>query len=580
MLAALSRLVPRTIKHKLFAAFVLLIFVPLLVLQLSMYDNTETLIRHRVSEQNSVQMEQVRQNFESMRSFMLTSVVTLELMLRQQETFDEANELTETERGQIVTDNLRRLKDLNELNSAQLTFTVLDLNGHAYTDGDPASVSDYAKLRDESGFRAISAGEVKYVWESEATSANASTNELSLYAVLEDDGRAVAMVHVAFRFEEWLRAIAKEFAVFQDYYILDEKGATLASTKFRELDSAIYRDVVLTGDWNGKRSPHNTVIKVGELPSLGWTIVSSFPMEIYFGDLHQQQIRYLLTFIGIMLAFVLITFILLRRITRPLHLLERRMSETVEKQFTAGINEKPYQGEILSLSRTFNRMLRDMQALVSKIKRDEKQKEALRYQSLIAVMNPHFLLNTLNTVKWLAMRKNEQEIALICVKLGVLLETSLNTDVELIRVGEELELIRAYETIQRNRHLHPFDVRYEVGADLDHALLPKMTLQPLVENAIIHGFSGLEKEGSIVIRISSEDGRLVLDVEDNGIGMEKSARAVRIRQRTSIGLSNLRERLQLLFKSEASLDTASDDAGTRVRIVVPLLVAKPYESAN
>ncbi|MFC3800277.1 sensor histidine kinase [Cohnella sp. GCM10012308] len=576
MRAALYRLKPKTIKHKLFAAFVLLIFVPLLLLQLSMYDNTEKLISHRVSEQNSLQMGQVRQNFEIMRSFMLTSVVTLELMLRQQEVFGAGNAIEASERGRIVSESLRRLKEQNELNSAQLSFTVLDLAGHAYMDGE--GPADYAALRQEGGFRAIENGQVKYVWISGASAQNAVPSELSLYALLESEGSAFAMVHVAFRFEDWLRSIAKAFAVYQDYYILDEKGETLASTRSRGLDAAIYRDVVLTGEW--KNGVHqNAVVSVGTLPSLGWTIVSSFPMEIYFGDLHQQQIRYLLTFIGIMLAFVAITFYVLRRITRPLHLLERRMSETVEQRFVKGINEKPYEGEILSLSRTFNRMLRDMQDLVAKIKRDEKQKEALRYQSLIAVMNPHFLLNTLNTVKWLAMRKNEREIASICVQLGLLLETSLNTDVELIRVSEELELIRAYVAIQQNRHLHPFSVRYEVGPELEHALLPKMTLQPLVENAIIHGFAGTEKEGAIDICILAQDGRLVIEVADDGIGLAASAQVKRIRKRNSIGLANLRERLALLFKSDASLETDSDDAGTRVRIVIPLLVAKPYDSA-
>jgi sensor histidine kinase YesM len=167
----------------------------------------------------------------------------------------------------------------------------------------------------------------------------------------------------------------------------------------------------------------------------------------------------------------------------------------------------------------------------------------------------------------------------MCVSLGKLLEASLASEVELIHLKDEIELVQAYLHIQRMRYRDAFTVTCEFDEELEYALVPKLSLQPLVENAIRHGVANLPARGEIGIRVYREDGRLTLEVEDNGIGMEQSRRLKRAGERQGIGLPNLKERLQLLYRGEGGLETLpGSPAGTRVRVRIPFLLSTPYRS--
>ncbi|GIQ64197.1 hypothetical protein PACILC2_27650 [Paenibacillus cisolokensis] len=252
----------------------------------------------------------------------------------------------------------------------------------------------------------------------------------------------------------------------------------------------------------------------------------------------------------------------------------------VAQNFKIRIPTEKYRGEMLVLAATFNKMAEDISALVERVKMEERQKEALRFQMLQAQMNPHFLLNTLNTIKWNALSKEDRETAEMCISLGKLLEASLNAESELIHLQDELELIRAYEYIQTFRFNQKFEVRYECETKLRYALVPKLSLQPLVENAIQHGFSRMHEGGLIRIRVYDDRNRLILEVEDNGIGIEKAAMSRHARKRKSLGLHNVRERLKLLFKQEGELELIPLPQGTMARMRFPLLISAPYQDGG
>lgn len=165
----------------------------------------------------------------------------------------------------------------------------------------------------------------------------------------------------------------------------------------------------------------------------------------------------------------------------------------------------------------------------------------------------------------------------MCVSLGKLLEVSLNSQVELVYLKDEIELVQAYLHIQRIRYRDSFEVTCEFDDKLEYALVPKLSLQPLVENAIHHGVGPLEQLGLIRIRIYRQDtGTLMLEVADNGIGMEESRRLQVTRTRPGIGLSNLRERLRLLFKGQSKLVVIDTEPGTLVKFSIPFLLSTPY----
>lgn len=225
-------------------------------------------------------------------------------------------------------------------------------------------------------------------------------------------------------------------------------------------------------------------------------------------------------------------------------------------------------------------MLDDTHLLIQKLKAEERQKEAVHFQMLLAQTNPHFLLNTLNTIKWIAIREHNEDITNMTLSLGKLLEASLNTDKDLIHLKDEIELVEAYVHIQQVRYAHKFELVCRYDEDVLYALVPKLSLQPLVENAIIHGISRLPGNGLIELIVHREEHRLIVEIRDNGVGMEQSALNKVPRKRPGIGLSNIQERLRLLYREEGTLEVLSSGEGVTVRFTLPLLLSTPYGSEH
>lgn len=238
-------------------------------------------------------------------------------------------------------------------------------------------------------------------------------------------------------------------------------------------------------------------------------------------------------------------------------------------------------GEILALTQSFNIMIHDLNELLQRLQLEEKQKQFVRFQVLLSQMNPHFLLNTLNTIKSIALDKDDDEIYEICVALGKILETTLNTEVDLILLKDEIVLIESYMEIQRQRFGHGIEIQYDINEELQYALIPKFCLQPLIENSLIHGFGQSVKQGRIDISAKVTGQQLYLQVKDNGMGIERAQLNKAARKRKGIGVQNIRESLELLFKNQRTgMDIVSSDTGTEVIIHFPLLISKPYDGGK
>lgn len=348
------------------------------------------------------------------------------------------------------------------------------------------------------------------------------------------------------------------------------KKAVLAPEITREI--ALHpAQAYLTDDKSG------TLINYVYIESLDWYMVNRIPLAVLFNEISGLKQRYFLTFFAFTAAFVLIAFMISATFTRPLSHLQNKMKDVVRKNLKIRIPEGRSHGEVLELTRTFNTMLDDTNKLIAQLKAEERQKEAVHFHMLLAQMNPHFLLNTLNTMKWSAIRSGNEEISEMCVSLGKLLEVSLNAEVELVYLKDEIELVQAYLHIQRIRYQGSFEVTCDFDDELEYALVPKLSLQPLVENAIRHGVGPLTERGQISIRIYRNDkAQLTLEVGDNGIGMEESRRLQVTRTRKGIGLSNLKERLRLLFKGQSELEILQLSPGTLIRFSIPFLLSTPY----
>lgn len=192
--------------------------------------------------------------------------------------------------------------------------------------------------------------------------------------------------------------------------------------------------------------------------------------------------------------------------------------------------------------------------------------------SLKQQLHPHFLFNTMNTISVLVRENRNDEAVSLLAKLSTLLRISLDSGrVEEVTVRQEMEFLERYVDIQKMRFEDRLSVNTDISSEALEAKIPSLLLQPLVENAILHGVAPKNGPGEVEVAGSVRDGRLHLEVSDNGVGIDDEARVKRSRE--GIGLANTRERLSKIYGIHSQMVLRSEPGrGTRVSIVLPCRV--------
>lgn len=247
--------------------------------------------------------------------------------------------------------------------------------------------------------------------------------------------------------------------------------------------------------------------------------------------------------------------------------------------------------EITELGMSFNIMIGKIKELLdSKIKEQENLKKA-ELRALQAQINPHFLYNTLDTIIWMAESKKTDDVVKIVSALSNFFRISLSKGMDWITIGEELERIKSYLTIQKMRYRDILDFKIEVDEDVMENTILKLVLQPLVENALYHGIKNKRQGGIINVRARRKGtDEVQLEVEDNGIGFtpEKLAQlraelendSGDFRLESGFGIGNVNKRIRLYYGKPYGLSIQSEyHAGTCVTLVIPakMEIAPPNE---
>lgn len=307
---------------------------------------------------------------------------------------------------------------------------------------------------------------------------------------------------------------------------------------------------------------------------------SNDEMDItFFGlvpkDMIDDQSTYILF---VLIAFIASTGIIAAisayratdRTTQPLMDLVFKM-----KNYKPNNEESPSSmmaNEVDELDNQFNDLIRRVD---DSIQSDIQKQELLRIaeiKSLMAQLNPHFLNNTLDSIKWKAKLYGAEDIATMVAELSVLLKISMNTE-PFVTVGEEFDFIDSYISIQRERYGDKLTYIREVKDETVNEWIPKLILQPIVENAIIHGVEPLNSEGVITISSWIDNESLYLMVKDNGVGSNYDLGNRSHSDHSSIGLANVDSRLKLHYGAKYGLKWKSNiGVGTEVLIEIPLVI--------
>ncbi|WP_258881419.1 sensor histidine kinase [Paenibacillus sp. sptzw28] len=307
-----------------------------------------------------------------------------------------------------------------------------------------------------------------------------------------------------------------------------------------------------------------------------WQTILHMPMDELSveGDILRRNL--IMIAILVTLFAVVSSFYVTTRITRPIKLLMRNMT-SVERGKFENLQTIRSNDEIGLLASRFNLMSRELKRLVERIYMEEKQKAEAEIQALQAQINPHFLYNTLGSVKWIASMQRADKIVEMTEALISMLRYATKKVGTLVTVRDELENIMHYITIQKIRYYNRVQVEFDVDEALLDKKILKLTIQPIVENAIFHGTSENEDEGIIGIAIYRDNSDIVISVADNGAGMDEATIETLQKEISNangsfngIGISNVNSRIKNHFGSAYGLHFTSETGkGTTFYIRIP-----------
>jgi two-component system, sensor histidine kinase YesM len=323
----------------------------------------------------------------------------------------------------------------------------------------------------------------------------------------------------------------------------------------------------------------NTYFKDNVPQYSGWAVVGVVSNRALLQDTFFMLFTIIL--VGILSIFTVffISRHISRKITVPIYEMKKSMKKFEEGQMPEKIVLHTH-NEFQYLISGFNSMLDDITRLVDAIYHEQEEKKkvevsALKFQleSLQSQINPHFLYNTLNTVSYLAMRNRPEEIRELVQSLNILLRSTLSNQNDFITIEQEIGFLKAYIVIQKYRYDDNVEIVYDVDDTLLKDRIPKLILQPLVENAFLHGIYPKGDGGKITVSVRGEEKRIRVVVADDGVGMDYSTLS-RLNSASKgfnrVGVSNVDERLQLYYGGQAKLHYTSEvHVGTSVSFILP-----------
>lgn len=375
----------------------------------------------------------------------------------------------------------------------------------------------------------------------------------------------------------------------QYYYLCDSSGEIIYHPRKIQISEGIanenndtesgYKDGVYDETFEGE---HRKVI-VNTISYTGWKLVGVIPYSTFTSGM--LNMRY---FVGMLMLLTAMMLVVINRvvsvgISRPI----LRLNDSV-REYEAGEKPEIYIGgslEIRHLGYSIQKSYEQIDSLMKKIVLEQNERRKSELDALQSQINPHFLYNTLESITWMIEGERNDEAAFMITQLARLFRISLSKGRTVITVADELQHARSYMNIQKIRYKNAFSVVFDVDQEVCSCCTVKLILQPILENAINYGVSGMDDCGEIRVTGRLEDGNVILSVTDNGIGMSEEQVALILtdsshmhKRGSGVGLVNVNNRIRLLFGGEYGLTVESEpDEGTTVTVRIP---AVPYTEEN
>ena len=378
-------------------------------------------------------------------------------------------------------------------------------------------------------------------------------------------------------------------------YIIDSKGNVVSHTDkavrgLNYFDMDKFKTLYPEGDYQIiKKSDGDYLFSSYQDIRTSWVIIEEIPAKSVFREVNHTLFLLVIVILICLALGLIISYFIAKRLTKPLKTINDSVSEIKKGNLDNKLEIESYD-EVNKIRDNFNEMSKEIKELLQNIKEQEEYRRDIELNFLRAQINPHFLYNTLFSIKCMAEMGKEEALMVMIDSFMDLLKVSFSGDSEVVTLDKEIEATEKYLKLQQFRYGNKFTYAFEVDDSLRQYKLPALILQPIVENAIFHGIEAKEDYGHIIVNAYSEnEDYYMIDVIDDGLGMrEEKVKEImsqfgkfEIAPQQTIGLANVANRLVLTYGKEYGLSIISEvNEGTIIRMKFPKEGGEAYESTH
>lgn len=332
---------------------------------------------------------------------------------------------------------------------------------------------------------------------------------------------------------------------------------------------------ILSSGVSGLYELEDKLILVKPIENTGWSLIKNVPLSEI--DSHTDTIVHTILVLAVLFAIcsLMATIYYYRQISSPIQKLASRMKRVQAGDLMSIESDLP-KGEIGELYRSFNFMTQHLHSQIEETYVAQIRQKDAELRALQAQINPHFLYNTLDSINWLALRYKANDISNMVLALSDMLRLSLNRGRDILTIADELRQVDSYITLQKVRYNDSFSVEYRVDEKVKKRRIVKMLLQPIVENAIVHGFEQIETGGLIVISVQDQGEFTYFEVSNNGelIDLEKMAQRIsgsdeEEETRRGYGIRNVNQRIKAFYGQQYGISYSIRDGCTVASFTLP-----------
>jgi len=343
----------------------------------------------------------------------------------------------------------------------------------------------------------------------------------------------------------------------------------LGGLNLDEIESGKYVDVMLNNE--------KMLLYKIDLKNVDWQIVRLLPINILFEQERWNISELLIIFIGCIVLSIFISKLVAGAITKPLSALVATMNKIKDTEHMSVSFECDRNDEIGLLSASFNAMVKRMDYLVNTVQETRLKEKEAELTALWMQINPHFIYNTLETIRMNSVLNDDKSTSEMISMLGKMLRYNIKSNKTTI--ADEIDNISNYITLLNYRFSDRYQMHVDIEPDILHVSIAKLMFQPIVENSIVHGFEESQTKCIITIRSYYENSKIIIDIADNGMGMTSDAledllikinTPKELSEKRGIGLRNINERLKLNYGESFGLRVYSEvNKGTLIKLTMP-----------